>query len=113
MTSNNGSYKKGEIYLVQEYDTSGSEQKKNRPWILVGASPINKARKVVVAIPLSTSAIESNPITVKIYFNNIIQCAVLDQIRALDKKRFIRFEGALDQHDIDLIDDNLRKVLAL
>lgn len=106
-------YKRGDIYLVEEHATQGSEQKKTRPWVLVGASPINAARRTVVAVPLSTQAPEKPPLSIKIYVNNSHVCAVLDQLRALDKKRLLRFEGALSAHEMQLIETGLRQVLAL
>jgi mRNA-degrading endonuclease toxin of MazEF toxin-antitoxin module len=111
-------YQRGEVYLVQEHQAQGHqaqghEQKKTRPWVLVGASPISSARRTVVAVPLSTQAPEKPPLSIKVYINNSLVCAVLDQIRALDKKRLISFEGALSSHEIGLIDDGLRQVLAL
>ena len=106
-------YQRGEIYLVEEYQVQGHEQKKTRPWVLVGTNPINSARGTVIAVPLSTQAPEKPPLSIKVYVNNSIVCAVLDQIRALDKKRFLRFEGALSSREIGLIDDGLRQVLAL
>ena len=106
-------FKRGDVYLVEEHQIRGSEQKKTRPWVLVGASPINAARRTVIAVPLSTQAPEKPPLSVKIFFNNSIVCAVLDQLRALDKKRFIHFEGVLTAHEMSLIEDNLRQVLAL
>lgn len=106
-------YQRGEVYLVEEHQVQGREQKKTRPWVLVGANPINLARGTVIALPLSTQAPEKPPLSIKVYINNFIVCAVLDQIRALDKKRLIRFEGVLSSHEIGLIDDGLRQVLAL
>ena len=106
-------FNRGDVYLVEEHQTLGSEQKKTRPWVLVGASMINAARRTAIAVPLSTQAPEKPPLSVKILFNNVNVCAVLDQIRALDKKRFIRFEGALSMHEMNLIEESLRLVLAL
>ncbi len=106
-------FKRGDVYLVEEHDARGSEQKKTRPWIIVGANPINKGRSTVLAIPMSTSAKECPPISIKVYINNALNCVVIDQLRALDKKRFLHFEGSLLQHEMDLIDENLRKVLSL
>jgi len=114
--SNNKSaftYQRGEVYLVEEHQVQGHEQKKTRPWVLIGATPINRARSTLVAVPLSTQAKEIEGLCIKVYVNNSMVCAVLDQIRALDKKRFIRFEGVLSSHEISLIDDGLRQVLAL
>lgn len=115
MTSKGSVFKfqKGNVFLVEEHAAQGSEQKKTRPWVLVGASPINNARSTVLAVPLSTQAPEKPPLSIKIYVNNANVCAVLDQLRALDKKRLLRFEGTLSDYEIGLLDDNLRHVLAL
>ncbi len=106
-------FQRADVYLVEEHATQGSEQKKTRPWVLVGASPINNARSTVLAVPLSTQAPEKLPLSIKVYFNNANVCAVLDQLRALDKKRLIRFDGTLSDYEMGLLDDNLRHVLAL
>ncbi len=106
-------FQRGEVYLVEEHLSQGSEQKKTRPWVLVGASPINSVRSTVIAVPLSTNAPSKPPLSIKVYFNNSNVCAVLDQIRALDKKRFLHFEGSLSSQEMILIDDGLRQVLTL
>jgi mRNA-degrading endonuclease toxin of MazEF toxin-antitoxin module len=113
MSKNLFKYRRGDIYLDEEHQVQGHEQKKTRPWVLVGATAINAARSTAVAVPLSTSAPEKSPLSIKMYVNNSIVCALLDQIRALDKRRFICFEGALSLHEMGLIDDALRQVLAL
>ncbi len=109
MSKSGFKYQRGEVYLVEE----GHEQKKTRPWVLVGANPVNSARGTVIAVPLSTQAPEKPPLSIKVYVNNANVCAVLDQLRALDKRRFLRFEGVLSSHEMGLIDDGLRQVLAL
>jgi mRNA interferase MazF len=106
-------FQRGEVYLVEEHGTQGSEQKKTRPWVLVGATPINRARSTVIGLPLSTQAPEKPPISIKVHLNNATICAVIDQIRALDKKRFLRYEGELSPHEMGLIDDSLRQIIAL
>lgn len=113
MSKTNFKFQRGEVYLVEEHGSQGSEQKKTRPWVLVGASQINIARSTVVAVPLSTQAPIKPPISMKVFYNNSHVSAVLDQIRALDKKRFLRFDGALSSHEMDLIDNGLKQVLAI
>lgn len=113
MSKNIFQFRRGEVYLVEEHATYGSEQKKTRPWVLVGANPINSARSTILAIPLSTQAPEKPPLSIKVYLNNSNVCAVIDQLRALDKKRFIRVEGELSIHEMNIIDDSLRQVLVL
>ena len=106
-------FKRGEVYLVEEHNIQGGEQKKTRPWVLVGASPVNAARSTLLAIPISTQAPEKPPMSIKVYFNNSNVSAVIDQLRALDKKRFLRFEGELSSHEMTLLDEALRMILVL
>jgi mRNA interferase MazF len=106
-------YKRGSVYLVQEGQIEGGEIKKTRPWVLVGTNAINNARSTIVAIPLSTQVKAIPNLSIKVIFNGMNICAIIDQIRALDKKRFIRYEGELAEYEMDLIDDGLRKVLSL
>lgn len=106
-------YKRGEVYLIEEHQAQGSEIKKTRPWVIVSADPINAARSTIVVVPLSTQVKEIPGLSIKIYLNNNFICAILDQIRAIDKRRILRIEGVLTQHEMDLIDDGLRKVLCL
>ncbi len=106
-------YQRGDVYLIQEHQTQGTEIKKTRPWVLIGATPINKARSTAVAVPLSTQAKEIPGLSIQVILNNISSRAVLDQIRAIDKKRFIRLEGTLSDGEMSQIDDGLREVLAL
>ena len=113
MSKNIFKFRRGEVYLVEEHGIQGSEQKKTRPWVLAGANPINSARSTLLAIPLSTQAPEKPPLSIKVYFNNSKVCAVIDQLRALDKKRFLRLEGELSLPEMNLIDDGLRQVLVL
>ena len=109
----NSNYKRGDVYLVQESQTEGSEIKKTRPWVIVGADGLNRARSTVIAIPLSTQVKEIPYLSIKILLNGVSSCAILDQIRALDKKRFIRHEGTLDAYELECIEKGLRYILCL
>jgi mRNA-degrading endonuclease toxin of MazEF toxin-antitoxin module len=106
-------YQRGEVYLVEEHQVQGHEQRKTRWWVLVGVNPINLARGTVISIPLSTQAPVRPPLSIEVYFNNTKLSAVIDQVRALDKKRFLHCDGILSSHEMSLIDDGLRQVLGL
>lgn len=106
-------YQRGEVYLVQEDNPVGSEIKKTRPWVLMGANPLNKARKTLIAMPLSTQAQEITGLTVKVFIKNTVSCVVIDQIRALDKRRFLRLEGTLSHPEIQQIEMGLKQILCL
>lgn len=106
-------YKRGEVYLIQEYQTQGTEIQKTRPWVIISANPLNAARSTVIAVPLSTQAKEIPGLSIKVYVNNSFICAVLDQLRALDKRRIVRMEGQVSKHEMDLIENGLRQILCL
>lgn len=100
-------YHKGEVYLIEE------QPGKMRPWLLVGASPINAARSTVMAVPLSKSIPEKAPLSIQVSLNRLLSCVVLDQVRAIDKRRLIKFEGCLSFDEMNVIDESMRMVLAL
>ena len=104
---------RGDIYWVNLNPTTGSEINKLRPCVLVGATPINKARRTVVVVPLSTSAEERPPLTILVSCLGKQVTAVCDQIRTVDKSRLKKLVGSLSEKDLNALDDGLRQVLCL
>lgn len=104
---------RGDIYWVDLNPSKGSEINKLRPCVLVGATPINKARQTVVVVPLSTSAIARPPLTITVYCLERQVVAVCDQIRTVDKSRLSKLAGRLSANDMNALDDGLRQVLSL
>ena len=104
---------RGDIYWVDLNPTKGSEINKERPCVLVGATPINRARHTVVVIPLSTSAKARPPITISVSCMGKQVTAVCDQIRTVDKSRLKSSAGSLSSNDLNALDDGLRQVLSL
>ena len=104
---------RGDIYWVDLSPTKGAEINKIRPCVLVGATPINKARRTIVVVPLSTSAKARPPMTIPISYLNKKVSAVCDQIRTVDKSRLKEQRGSLSTKDLHALDNGLRQVLAL
>ena len=104
---------RGDIYWVDLNPTKGSEINKSRPCVLVGATPINQARRTIVVVPLSTSAKVRPPITISVLCLGKKVTAVCDQIRAVDKSRLKDQSGCLSAKDLNALDDGLRQVLSL
>jgi mRNA interferase MazF len=104
---------RGDIYWVDLNPTKGSEINKQRPCVLVSASPINQARHTVVVIPLSTSAKSLPPITIAVNCLGKQVTAICDQIRAVDKSRLANPAGKLSAQDLNALDDGLRQILSL
>ena len=105
--------KRGDIYWVNLDPTQGSEIKKKRPCIIIGATPITKARRTVVVIPLSTSTTVYPPLTIAITSLEKPCVAVCDQIRAVDKSRLRNCVGSLSNTELEAVESGLKQVLAL
>lgn len=105
--------KRGDIYWVNLDPTVGSEIQKKRPCVLIGATPINEARRTVVVVPLSSVGISRPPLTVPVQCMGKQVVAVCDQIRAVDKSRLIDKAGSLTKEDLSELENGLRQVLAL
>ena len=104
---------RGDIYWVDLNPTQGSEINKQRPCVLVSATPINRARHTVVVVPLSTSAKARPPITLSVSCMGKQVTAVCDQIRTVDKSRLKSTAGSLSFNDLNTLDEGLRQVLSL
>ncbi len=79
--------KRGEIWWISLDPTQGSEIKKTRPCIVLTHDTINRLRRTVVVVPLSTAAKPHPPITVPVTCQGNSAVAVVDQIRAVAKHR--------------------------
>jgi mRNA interferase MazF len=107
------SIERGNIYWVNLDPVIGSEIKKKRPCVIIGATPINKARRTVVAVPLSTGGRHSPPLTVQVNCLGKPCLAVCDQIRAIDKSRLAEHAGRLTEKEMEALGTAMRQVLSL
>jgi mRNA interferase MazF len=104
---------RGNVFWVNLDPTQGSKIAKLLPCVLVGATPINKARRTVVVVPLSTSGKPRPPLVVPVNCLEKKVVAVCDQIRAIDKTRLVKEAGAMSVEDLEAVDEGLRQVLSL
>ncbi|MFC1668025.1 type II toxin-antitoxin system PemK/MazF family toxin [Chlamydiota bacterium] len=103
--------KRGSLYWVSLDPTRGSEIKKRRPCVVIGANPINRARRTVVIIPLSSIGKERYPLAIGVSCMNQKAIAVVDQIRAIDKSRITAECGRLSSEEMETLEKALRLVL--
>jgi mRNA interferase MazF len=104
---------RGEIWWVNFDPVQGSEIRKTRPAIVVTADGLNRARRTVVVVPLSTGPQPRPPLVVATPSAGPGSVAVCDQIRAVDKRRLTRCEGRLAAADVGAVEDGLRRILEL
>lgn len=104
---------RGDIYWVNLDPTKGSEVRKKRPCVLIGATPVNQARRTVVVVPLSSSPNANPPITISVRCLDKSAVAICDQIRAVDKSRLFKKIGTLSEDYLKAVEDGLRQTLCL
>ena len=104
---------RGDVYWVNLEPTKGHEINKQRPCVIVSATPINLVRRTVVIVPLSTSAKARPPLVISVNCLDQSVTAICDQIRTVDKSRLVRAAGQLSITDLTALDDGLRQVLVL
>ena len=109
-----GKLGRGNVWWVNLDPTQGSEIKKIRPCILVAATPINRARRTVLVVPLSSSdSTPHPPITVRISCMGKSALAVCDQLRAVDKTRLTDWIELIDPKSLDIVSKALQQVLSI
>jgi mRNA interferase MazF len=105
--------RRGEVWWVDLDPTRGSEIRKTRPAVVLTADALNRARRTVVVVPLSTGPTPRPPIVVATASAGAGSVAVCDQVRAVDKSRLSRCVGQLAITDLRAIEDGVRIVLGL
>lgn len=105
--------RRGNVYWANLDPTQGAEIKKVRPCVLVGASPLNQARRTVLVVPLTSSGEPKPPITVRVCCMGQAVRAVCDQVRAIDKARLTSWIEEMSREDLENIGKALKQVLAI
>ncbi|MDI3321662.1 type II toxin-antitoxin system PemK/MazF family toxin [Pinibacter soli] len=94
--------KQYQVVLVDLDPTMGSEINKTRPCVIISPDDLNNNLNTVVVAPL-TSTIKEVPFRAKVIINYQPGSVVLDQIRAIDKRRIKKIYSTLSLGDIALI----------
>ena len=105
--------KRGQIWWINLDPTVGSEIKKQRPCVVLSHDTVNRLRRTPVVVPLSHSAKDSPPVIVTMPSAGPDSVAVVDQLRAVDKQRFVRAKGFLSPDDLEALEQAVSRVLAL
>ena len=105
--------RRGEVWWVTLDPARGSEIRKTRPAVVLTADALNRARRTVVVVPLSTGPTPRPPIVVATPSAGEGSVAVCDHVRAIDKGRLTRQGGQLAAADLHAVENGVRAVLEL
>ncbi len=93
--------KRGAVWWVSPDPTQGSEIKKSSPCVVLSHDTLNRLRRTVIVVPLSTAAKPHPPITVPVSCQGASAVAVIDQTRAVAKHRLKSQIEVLDREELD------------
>ena len=102
---------RGDIWWVGLDPTQGSEIKKTRPCIVLSHDTLNRLRRTVIVVPLSSAAQVHPPITVSLSCQGKPAVAIVDQIRAVARHRLKERIEAASSEDVAAVTEALRTVL--
>jgi mRNA interferase MazF len=110
--------KRGEIYLATLDPVVGREISKTRPVVVVSNDKNNEFSGTVTILPLTSKNTQPlYPFEIFLFKGsaNLPKDSKVkaDQIRTLDKKRLMRYIGAVDQKNLDAIDRAIKIHLAI
>lgn len=86
----------------------GAEIRKTRPVVVSSAEALNRVRRTVVVVPLSTGAAPRPSLVVATPSVGAASVAVCDQVRALDLGRLVGRAGRLSAADLRAVAAGLR-----
>jgi mRNA interferase MazF len=98
------------IYLINLDPTIGHEIKKIRPCLVISPNEMNDNIETTIIAPLTTKS-HNYPTRLKTKLNDKECWIVLDQIRTVDKKRFIKKLNDLGIKDIEETKNIIREML--
>ena len=101
---------RGEVFWARLDPTVSSEIQKTRPVVVLSINPLNRARKTVVVVPLSTSAPAIDFLNVELKGGSVARC---EHIRSIDKSRLSDKVGSISVADIGKIEDGICRVLGI
>ena len=86
--------KRGDVVLVNLEPTKGKEIQKTRPCVVVSPNEINDYLRTYIVAPMTTGG-HSYPFRIACRFKGRSVHIVLDQIRTVDRDRFVRPLGRI------------------
>jgi mRNA interferase MazF len=99
-----------DIYLINLDPTIGREIKKMRPCVVISPDEMNRHISTIIIAPMTTKS-HKYPTRVPLKFKSKTGWIVVDQLRAVDKRRFIKKLGFLEKETIIKIKSIIHEML--
>jgi mRNA interferase MazF len=100
---------RGEVWLATLDPTIGSEIQKTRPCLVVSPPEMNDRMPTIIAAPMTTGS-RPAPSRILVRFQGRPGLILLEQVRALDKRRLIRRLGTIGRDTLSRTLTTLREM---
>lgn len=109
--------RRGAVYLVNLDPTVGTEIKKTRPAVILQNDFGNEHSTLTIVAPLTSTTTNMSPVRVFVKaaeggLKND-SCILLNQIRAVDKRRLVRYMGTLKPQTMRRVDQAIKISMGL
>jgi mRNA interferase MazF len=98
------------VYLLNLDPTVGHEIKKTRPCLVISPDEMNRHLDTIMIAPMTTKS-HDYPTRVKVDLLGKTSWLVLDQIRTVDRQRFLKKLGCLDEDSIVKVKETIKVML--
>lgn len=105
--------KRGEIWWIKAGDSTGSEQRNNRPGIIVSNDVCNTFSPTIQMVPLTTARKKPLPTHVIITSGSRPSTAMCEQIITVDKDRLMSYMGHVYDHEMAAIEEAMKIQLGM
>ncbi len=99
-----------DVFLINLDPTVGHEIKKTRPCLVISPDEMNANISTIIVAPMTTVS-RNYPTRVKTTFNKKAGYIVLDQIRTVDRARFVKKLGRINIDAISSVKSILSEML--
>ncbi len=103
--------KRFDVYLINLDPTIGHEITKTRPCLVISPNEMNRFISTVIVAPMTTRG-RNYPTRIQCTFQGKKGQIILDQIRTVDKKRFIKKLGSISKKAQDSTLNILQEMFA-
>ena len=108
-------FKRGEIYWVSLPDKGGHELKDPHMGVIISNNRQNLASPLIIILPITSlkAGDKVYSFEVETFINNQSGKVLVDQIRAIDKKKLGKKGGELNEEQMAKVEEILKKFLVL
>ena len=103
------------IYLADLNPAFGTEPGKVRPVVVVQTNILNNLHQSTIICPLTTKIQESYLLRVRVFSKDsglsVVSDIMVDQITAIDNRRFKRYLGRLNDHQAGTLLENIKHLI--